>query len=163
MKLTKLSQTMGEPQAKRNRPPRNNGAIAEALVNAASSLGLDAFAIQTGEENGFTSFSVICNGKRMRMAQAGMGERSDIQITFDVPYTGNMVGKVMHGMESGPADHVMRQIVAHAVKGSGIAAQQVEREVNPELCMNPDAYAAPGGQVQAPGMTQMGVQPNGMA
>lgn len=161
MSLMKLSQFAGPAPVKKVMAARNNGAIAKSLVDAASSLGLDAFMIQTGQESEYTSFTVVCDGKRTAQSTDGKN-RSDIQIIFDVPFTGNMVGKVMHGMESGPADHVMRQIVAHAVKGAGIAAQQVDREVNPELCMNPNAYAgsAPIGQV--PGTAQMGV-PNGMA
>lgn len=156
MNFTKLSQETPAPQPQRT-PPRNNEAIAQALVDSAAQLGLDAFLLQTGQAGEATSFSVVCNGRNMRMAQAGGPPVPDIQIIFDIPYFGCMTGSVIHGMENGPADHVMRKIVSGAVRGSGIVAQQQGRVVNQEQCMGGRAaQAAP-----APMATQ-GV-PNGMA
>lgn len=153
MKITKCNSDLlktalapaGGPAAPAPAQPlgkRDNGQIANSLAKAAERMGMYTF-VDEGETYGDeTTYYVYCTGKR-----------DEIEIKFVVNAHGNMDGKV--NLKKGGDKMfqggltLMREIVAAAVRESGIAAVPVGRKVDPLLIMDPDIYRKQAAQHQA--------------
>lgn len=118
------------PEEPKTEGLRDSKQIAEAIANSARGLGLKADVQEGFSAGDAKSYTVTC-----------LGERANIEIIFDVPTYGDMVGRVKSGLERGEGVRkVMRQIVANAVKEGGIAALPGQATFDPLLAMNPNHY-----------------------
>lgn len=131
---------------------RNNKQIADAIASAATAMGLVASVHALAKYGQETSYIVYCDGRK-----------NEIQIKYVVNAYGDMDAMVYPKTGGGRMFEgslkLMREIVANAVRDSGIAALPIGRKVDMPLAMDPNIYRQQAVQRQAPAQAQPQVQP----